>query len=323
MGTQDFGIGEWRPRSKILFRVQPHADTRRHSPATTGALVGAGLRNFLHRQALDLAARAVTTDPGDARIDDVADAGYGQRGFGDVGRQHDARPATRLEHPVLLDGRQPGVQRQNLRVGRMVLAQTFRRFPDFPLAGKKDQNIAWPFFPHLVYCVQYRLLQIAVALVFVRGQQRPVAHLHGISPARDLDNGCLVEMAGKSFGIDGRRGNDQLEIGPARQQPLEIAQQEIDVQAALVGLVENDRFVLVQLPVALGFRQQNAIGHQFDPRIRPRPVGKTHLVTHLATDRRSQFCCDSRRHRAGGDPTRLGMADQPRRTQPERETDFR
>ena len=90
-----------------------------------------------------------------------------------------------------------------------------------------------------------------------------------------------------------------------------------------MGLVEDDHLVLVQLAVALGFRQQNAVGHQLDQRLRPRPVGKAHLVADLAADRGSQLRRDPCRHRAGGDSARLGMADQARGAQPERQADFR
>ena len=61
------------------------------------------------------------------------------------------------------------------------------------------------------------------------------------------------------------RGDDQLEVGPLRQQPLEVAEQEVDVEAALVRLVDDDRVVLPQLPVALQLGEQDAVGHQLDP----------------------------------------------------------
>ncbi len=45
---------------------------------------------------------------------------------------------------------------------------------------------------------------------------------------------------------------------------LQIAEQEIDVQAALVGLVDDQRVVFVQPAVALDLGQQDAVGHQLD-----------------------------------------------------------
>jgi hypothetical protein len=54
-------------------------------------------------------------------------------------------------------------------------------------------------------------------------------------------------MLRKALGVDGRRGDDDLQVGPARQQLLEIAEQKVDVQAALVRLVDDDRVVGVQI----------------------------------------------------------------------------
>ena len=204
MGAQNFRIGEGWAAPKVLFRIQPHADARHHPPAAAGALVGAGLGNLLHRQPLNLAARAVAADPRRAGIDDVANAGHGQRGFGDVGRQHDARPATRLEYPVLFGGRQSRVERQHFGIGRMMLAQAFRRLPNLALAGQEEEDVARPLLPHLVHRVENRLLQIAVALILVRRQQRSVAHLHRIGSTRHFDDRRLVEVAGKAFRVDGR-----------------------------------------------------------------------------------------------------------------------
>ena len=69
--------------------------------------------------------------------------------------------------------------------------------------------------------------------------------------------------------VDGGRGDDQLEVRPPRQQLLEVAEQEVDVQAALVRLVDDDRVVAPQHPVALDLGQQDAVGHQLDQRVGP------------------------------------------------------
>src|SRR3712207_8311665 len=45
---------------------------------------------------------AVPGDARGARVDDVADARDGQRGLGDVGRQHDPPPGVRGEDAVLV-----------------------------------------------------------------------------------------------------------------------------------------------------------------------------------------------------------------------------
>ncbi len=73
--------------------------------------------------------------------------------------------------------------------------------------------------------------------------ERPVAHLDRVGAPGHLDDRRVAEVLGEPFGVDGGRGDDELEVGPARQQLLEVAEQEVDVQAALVRLVDDDRVV--------------------------------------------------------------------------------
>ena len=93
VGAQNLGLHELRPRVEVLFGVEPNRNTVTRSTGTPGALIGAGLADRFDRQSLNLCARAVTTDARRSRIDDIADAGHSQTGFGDVGGQHD--PASR------------------------------------------------------------------------------------------------------------------------------------------------------------------------------------------------------------------------------------
>src|SRR5207244_1225743 len=93
--AQDLGVGEARALAEIVLAVEADADAVRRAPAAALALVGGGLRDRLDRQPLDLQARAVAADAGGARVDDVADAGDGERGLGDVGGQADAPPGVR------------------------------------------------------------------------------------------------------------------------------------------------------------------------------------------------------------------------------------
>jgi len=51
------------------------------------------------------------------------------------------------------------------------------------------------------------------------------------------------EVGGKPFGIDGGGGNHQTKIGAAIQQAAHDAEQEVDIQAALVRLINNERIV--------------------------------------------------------------------------------
>ena len=53
--------------------------------------------------------------------------------------------------------------------------------------------------------------------------------------------------------------------GRLREQLLEVAEDEVDVQAALVCLVDDQRVVAAQHPVALDLGEQDAVGHHLAP----------------------------------------------------------
>ena len=84
-----------------------------------------------------------------------------------------------------------------------------------------------------------------------RGLDRAVADLDRVGAAGDLDDrrGLAVgvgEVLGEPLGVDRRRGDDDLQVGPAGEQLLEVAEDEVDVQAALVRLVDDQRVVAAQ-----------------------------------------------------------------------------
>ncbi len=95
------------------------------------------------------------------------------------------------------------------------------------------------------------------------------------------------------------------------KQPLQVADEEVDVQRPLVGLVENDRVVLLQQRIALCFGQKDAVGHELDVALRADRFGEADLETDLASQRRAELLGNPRGDAAGGDPPRLRMADQP------------
>ena len=142
---------------------------------------------------------------------------------------------------------------------------------------------------------------------------RPVAHFDRIHPARHFDHGrrpvAAAEVAGEAVGVDRRRRDDDLQVRPARQELLQVAEQEIDVQAALVRLVDDDRVVGFQERIGLGLGQQDTVRHQLDPGARRQGVVEADLVAHVLAQRRTQFVRDALRGRRRGDAARLRVAD--------------
>ncbi|EXI65319.1 MAG: hypothetical protein AW07_04719 [Candidatus Accumulibacter sp. SK-11] len=177
---------------------------------------------------LDLVAVRVALDARQAGVDDVADPGHRQRGLGDVRRQDDAPPDVRPEDAALLFRRQAGVERQDLGMRRVVLAQRLGRLANLALAGQEDEDVTRADAMQLVAGVGERIVKVALVVgsavvrragsaVARRLLQRAVAQLDRVQPARDLDHRRVVEVPRKALGIDRRRGDDQLQLASLRQ----------------------------------------------------------------------------------------------------------
>src|SRR5579859_3467286 len=252
-----------------------------------------------------------------------------------------------LEHAVLLGRGQPGVQRQDLQVAQVLaVGQRVGGVPDLPLAAEEDQDVPGPLGAELRERVD-DALDLVLRLVgrVVRVGERPVAHLDRVGPPGHLDDrrtpaliarfasgtllgrfasgtllgrfasGTLLgrfasgKMLAEALRVDRGRGDDDLEVRAGGQQPLQVAENEVDVQAALVRLVDDQRVVAAQLPVPLHLGQQDAVGHHLDLGAVAGLVGEPHLVADRRADLGAQFLGDAFGYGAGRDPPGLGVAD--------------
>ncbi len=127
-------------------------------------------------------------------------------------------------------------------------------------------------------------------------------------------------MLGEALRIQCRRGDDEFEIGAARQQLFEIAEQEIDIERTLVRLVDDERVVVLQQRVAVYLGQQDTVGHQLDASVRADLVIEAHLVTDRATELGFKLMRNTRRHRARRDATRLRVSYAAQYTAPQCQT---
>ncbi len=129
-------------------------------------------------------------------------------------------------------------------------------------------------------------------------------------------------MARETLRIDGCRGDDDLQIRSLRQQLFKVTQQKIDVEAALVCLIDDDSVVLHQQAVLLDLGQQNTIGHQLDHRVLADMIAEAHLITDSAAWLAFQLLGNTIRHRSRRQTSRLGMANQALNAAPQLHTDF-
>ncbi len=342
-GAQDLGIGMRRPPGEVVLVVEAEADAVHHPAAAAGALLRSRLRDLLDLQLLDLVARRVALDPRQAGVDHVADARHGERGFGDVGRQHHAPAAGGREHSRLLLRRLAREQRQDLGARQVVrLAQRLGRLADLAFAGQEHQHVARAAALRLVHRIHQGIEQVAAALALLpllralvgaRRRQlvvrldRPPAHLDRIQPAGHFDHrrrtpGGIGEMPGEALGVERGRGDDELEVGAPGQQRAQVAEQEVDVEAALVRLVDDDRVVGGEQRIGLRLGEQDAVGHQLDVAGRAQLVGEADLVAHCLAERAVQLLRDAGGGGARRQPARLRVADEARGAATEREADL-
>ena len=161
--------------------------TRPHRPARW---LRGSLRDLLDLQQRRLVAHRVALDARKPAVDDVADAGNGQRRLGDVGREHDAPAARRREHALLLVDGQARIERQDLdrvriRPPRERSTQHVGGLADLALAGQEDEDVARTFAPQVFGRRCNRLLELLFVVGFLVARvERPVTDLDRIRPAR-------------------------------------------------------------------------------------------------------------------------------------------
>jgi hypothetical protein len=124
----------------------------------------------------------------------------------------------------------------------------------------------------------------------------------------------------EALGVDRRARDDDAQVGPAGEEALQVAEQEVDVEAALVGLVDDDRVVAREVAVAVDLVEQDAVGHHLDSGLLARLVGEAHLVAHEAAELDAELLRDALGDRARSEAAGLGVRD---RAPPELEADLR
>ncbi len=233
---------------------------------------------------------------------------------------------------MLLGVREAGVEREDLGAlpisasgaGVVLLRQRVRRVADLALAGEEDEDVALALALKLLHGVADRGDLVAVGVLGVVFEQRAVAHLHRVRPAAHLDDRGVVEVPGETLRVDRRRGDDDLQVRALGQQLGEVAEQEVDVEGPLVGLVDDDRVVGAQFAVGLDLGEQDAVRHQLDERrLRVHLVREADLPADGLAERGVHLLRHALRDRAGGDAAGLGVPDHAADAAAEFEADLR
>ena len=216
---------------------------------------------------------------------------------------------------MLVGGAQAAVQGEDLRGREVAAADRVLRVPDLVLPGEEHEHVAVALAGELVECVVDALQVVPVVGRVSLGifrhlrDERPVPDLDGECTPRHLDDGGTVEVLREALGVDGGRRDDDLELGPAGEQLLEVPEQEVDRQRPLVRLVDDDRVVLLQVAVAVDLVEEDPVSHELDAGVFAHFVGEPHLVADERAELGAKLLGDAFGDRACRDPSRLGVPD--------------
>ena len=118
-------------------------------------------------------------------------------------------------------------------------------------------------------------------------------------------------MAGEPLGVDRGRGDDEMQVIASIEQPSEIAEEEVDVEAALVRLIDDEGVVTTELRITLQFGEEDAVGHETDASRIGDTVVETDTEPDLSAKLDTELGGDSRSDRPRRHSPRLGVADHP------------
>ena len=160
----------------------------------------------------------------------------------------------------------------------------------------------------------------------VRVFERTVADFDGIRAPRNREDrrGFAVfrEMLRKALRVDRRRRDDHLQVAALREEALQVPQQKVDVDGALVRFVNDHRVVGEQKRIRLRLREQDPVRHQLDRGAGRRGVREAHLEADDVPEGSLEFFRDALRDRARRDATGLRMGDAARNAAPGHERDL-
>ncbi len=307
VGAEDFGVGEFLAGVEVLLVVKSDAGAVGDAAAASSALAGAGFGDGFDEEALDAGAGIEAVDAGDTGVDDGPDIRDGEGGFGDVGGEDDAAFCGRGGKDGLLGvAGEAGEKGEDEGIRVAATFEEVRGVADFAFAGEEDEGIAEGFacgepFGGAGDLVGHR---------FGGEVGRVEDVINGEGAAFDGDDGCTAEELGEGEGVEGGGGDDDFEVGAGGEEAVEVSEDEIDIEGALVGFVDDEGGVLEEARVATGFGEEDAVGHEFDGGgLGVGAVFEADLVSDLAAEIDLEFLGDAFGDGGGGDASGLGAAD--------------
>src|SRR5690606_12329392 len=158
----------------------------------------------------------------------------------------------RLENFLLLVAGKTRIQWQNFCLLQLALAQGQCQISDFTLTAEEYQNVSrqlvlLPFnLLKSLYGLEYGSRQPVLVILQIQFSRILIQDIHRIGTTGHTDHWGVVKVSGEFLNVDGCRGHNNLELATLTAQALQITQQEIDIQTALMRLIDNNDFVFAE-----------------------------------------------------------------------------
>ena len=285
---------------------QAMTSARRGASCTAFALIRTGPADRLQQQRADAALRIVTGHPGDAAVNDMADAVDGDAGLRDVGGDDHFAQRVRSKRAVLFLRFQFAMQRDaGHALPRSQPAQGIQRAIDLAAPRHEDEDVAGR-------------LVMEDALDGLRRLHRDrslvgelqIAHFHGITLPLGNEDRTLIQIRRHRLRIQRGRHHHHRQIRPVcLLQMFHQRQRDIAEQVPLVELIEDHCPDVLQCAIILKPSQQNALRDKANASPHARVVIKPNLIPDLSAELPLTFPSHPRRHRAGRHPPGLQHHD--------------
>mmetsp|Transcript_33568 Transcript_33568/g.94269 ORF Transcript_33568/g.94269 Transcript_33568/m.94269 type:complete len:411 (-) Transcript_33568:152-1384(-) len=260
--AQDLGHSHLREALQVrLLRVQAEALAVPRPPGAARALLRLHLRDLCHHERLHAGLGVEVLLLAVAAVYDVADVGHGERRLRDVGAEDELPAPLRdlVEDVPLVVGLHHSVQGDDHAVGDLLAAidqalQLCLRQGDGLLAlvhpREEDEDVARALAQVEVERDVHRRLHA------LRLGDGVVVHVYLEGAPRDLQDRAAVEVGREGARVERGRGDEHPELArAARERALHEGEEHVRAEAALVGLIEDDDIVVIEVRVPQALAQ--------------------------------------------------------------------
>ena len=130
-------------------------------------------------------------------------------------------------------------------------------------------------------------------------------------------------MLAEALRVDRRTRDDQLQVWPAREDAVQAAEQEVDIERAFVRFVDDHCVIATQQRVSADLREQQPVRDDPNQRVLGTTIVESDRVPDGTAERHPELIRDPLGDGPRRNPSGLGVGDGPAHPAPELQTELR